>query len=110
MSAALIEGRGPLPADVRADRPCRYPLRLRRVLIFHRTRNLMDDIPTAAPTDLLLGEARDYDQLLDALRKRLHQLGTAMERVDDLAGLPSRYVNKIFAPMELGKLSPTLTW
>jgi hypothetical protein len=70
----------------------------------------MDGAPTATaspavPTERLIGEARDYAELLDALRKRLRQLGTSMERIDDLAGLPSRYVSKLFAPMELKSLS-----
>jgi hypothetical protein len=56
------------------------------------------------PTERLLGEVHDYAELLDALRKRLSELGTSMERVDDVAGLPSRYTSKLFAPVQIKSL------
>src|SRR5260370_18035116 len=64
--------------------------------------------------DGVLAEARDYDQLIDALKCRLWSLGTTMEAVDDLAGLPLRYTSKIFAEKKLkgvGRISlgPILT-
>jgi len=49
-------------------------------------------------------EVHDYAELLEALRKRIVFLGTSMERLDDISGLPSRYVSKLFAPMELKSL------
>jgi hypothetical protein len=51
--------------------------------------------------DGVLAEARDYDQLINALKCRLHSLNCTMEAVDDLAGLPLRYTSKIFAQKKL---------
>jgi hypothetical protein len=59
-------------------------------------------------TDGIIAEARDYGQLIDALRSRLDSLNTTMEVVDDVAGLPLRYSSKIFAPVpvkSVGKVS-----
>jgi hypothetical protein len=46
----------------------------------------------------LLGEARNYDELIALFRQRCAELGTSMERLDDIAGLPARYVSKLLAP------------
>ena len=53
-------------------------------------------------------EVRDYTELIQALKNRMHELGVTMETLDDIAGLPTRYVSKIFAPRAmktLGKIS-----
>ena len=53
-------------------------------------------------------EVRDYSQLIIALKQRMHELGVTMETLDDIAGLPTRYVSKLFAPRAmktLGKIS-----
>jgi hypothetical protein len=50
---------------------------------------------TAAPN--VIGEARSYDELIALFRKRCDEFGTAMERIDDIAGLPAGYVSKVFA-------------
>jgi hypothetical protein len=62
--------------------------------------------PTSAPTDTaaaptaasIIGEARTYDELIWLFRKRCDQLGASMERLDDVAGLPQRYISKLLAP------------
>src|SRR5262245_36425277 len=58
--------------------------------------------------DRILGEARDYRELIEVLRARVTELDTTMESVDDLAGLPTRYCSKLLAPAAikgLGKVS-----
>jgi len=55
-----------------------------------------------------LGEAREYHELVAIIRARTNELGTTMEVVDEVAGLPTRYTSKVFAPMAikiLGKVS-----
>jgi len=57
---------------------------------------------------MIVGEAREYHELVEILRQRTHALGTTMEVVDEVAGLPTRYTSKVFAPMAiktLGKVS-----
>src|SRR5262249_40908533 len=60
-------------------------------------------------TDRVIAEnIRTYGELVAAFRARLVELGTTMEMVDEVAGLPLRYSNKIFAPVPiktLGKVS-----
>jgi len=46
----------------------------------------------------LLGEARTYDELIALFRRRCAELGTSLERLDDIAGLPARYMSKLLAP------------
>jgi hypothetical protein len=53
---------------------------------------------TAAP-DRVVGEARTYDELIKLFRMRCDELGVAMERLDDVSGLPSRYISKLLAPV-----------
>lgn len=56
----------------------------------------------------VLGEAREYHELIAVLRKWMDGLGSTMEVVDEVAGLPTRYTSKIFAPIAiktLGKVS-----
>ena len=53
-------------------------------------------------------EVRDYSELIFALKQRMHELGVTMETLDDIAGLPTRYASKLFAPRAmktLGKIS-----
>jgi hypothetical protein len=50
----------------------------------------------------------DYRDLVVALRHRIVELGTSMESVDEVAGLPQRYTAKLLAPggqKSLGRIS-----
>jgi hypothetical protein len=49
----------------------------------------------------ILAEATNYDELIGAFRARMHSLNTPMEIIDEVAGLPTRYTSKIFAPARL---------
>jgi hypothetical protein len=49
----------------------------------------------------VLAEATNYDELVAAFRSRLAALGTTMEVVDEVAGLPLRYSSKLFAPFPI---------
>lgn len=42
-----------------------------------------------------LGTATDYDQLLDLVRRRIDELQTRGETVDEVAGLPDGYTSKL---------------
>lgn len=62
---------------------------------------------------MIAQDVRSYDELLAVLRSRIAELGTTMETLDEVAGLPLRYASKLFAPnpiKTLGKISlgPTL--
>lgn len=48
-----------------------------------------------------LGEATDYQELVDLLRAWVHELGTTFEAIDDRAGLTTRHVSKLLAPVPL---------
>lgn len=48
-------------------------------------------------TDRVLGEARDYPQLIELLRAWVAELGVAGETIDQRAGLPERYTAKLLA-------------
>jgi hypothetical protein len=61
---------------------------------------------TAAP-DRVIGIARNYSELLDALKRRTAELGVTMELVDEIAGLPARYVAKLFAPIPVKSVGKT---
>ena len=55
---------------------------------------------TAAPAttgDRVVAIAKNYDDLLDAFRKRCAEFGTAMERIDDIAGVAKGYASKLLA-------------
>jgi hypothetical protein len=46
--------------------------------------------------------------MVQAFRKRVEQLGTTYEAIDEVAGLPTRYVGKLLGPARMkgfGKLS-----
>jgi hypothetical protein len=64
----------------------------------------MQDDTTAAPTAIAI--ARNYAELVDAFRKRCHELGAAMEQLDEIAGLPARYVSKLLAPVSVKAFGP----
>ena len=49
-------------------------------------------------TPKVLAECRSYDELVAALRARIGELNVTCESVDELAGLPTRYVSKLLAP------------
>ena len=44
-----------------------------------------------------LAEVRSYDELITALRDRVSKLGVTCESIDDLAGMPQRYTNKLLS-------------
>jgi len=54
----------------------------------------------------LLGEARNYDELVALFRRRCVELGTSMETLDLIAGTPSRYVSKLLCSMPIKHLGP----
>jgi hypothetical protein len=54
---------------------------------------------------------RNYDDLVDAIRRRIFALDTTFEAANDAAGLPDRYLAKILAaqrPKHFGPMSLTL--
>ena len=59
---------------------------------------------TAAPH--VIGEARNYDELLDLLKRRRDQLGVSLEVVETVAGLTQRYVGKLFSPTKIKAIGP----
>jgi hypothetical protein len=68
----------------------------------------MDDTIAAPAADRIIGEAQTYDELIQLFRMRCDELGVAMERLDEIAGLPSRYVSKLLAPVpvrNIGRVS-----
>jgi hypothetical protein len=44
-----------------------------------------------------LAVVTDYRGLVTALRRRIVELGTGMESVDEVAGLPARYTSKLLS-------------
>jgi hypothetical protein len=44
-----------------------------------------------------LAEITDYDSLIQALRARANELSISRETIDNLAGLPDRYANKVLS-------------
>jgi hypothetical protein len=49
----------------------------------------------------VLAEATNYDELVAAFRSRIAALGTTMETLDEVAGLPLRYSSKLLAPFPI---------
>ena len=64
-------------------------------------RAMHDDATTAAPK--VIGEAKNYDELLALLKRRRDQLHVSLETVDALSGLPSGYSA---APTKIRALGP----
>jgi hypothetical protein len=48
----------------------------------------------------------NYDDLIKAFRERQAALGVTNERLDELSGLPSGYVGKLFGQAQMKKLAP----
>ena len=46
----------------------------------------------------VIGEFSNYDELINALRKRAAELNLSGETVDSFAGLPARYTQKLLGP------------
>jgi hypothetical protein len=57
---------------------------------------------TAAPT--VIGEARNYDELLALLKRRRDQLRVSLEVIDAISGFPHGYAAKLFAPTKIRTL------
>ena len=51
--------------------------------------------------DRVIGIARSHDELLGAIKVRVAELDVSYETIDQVGGLPERYVNKLFAPVPL---------
>jgi hypothetical protein len=51
----------------------------------------------AAGSSEIFGEARTYAELLAIFRQRIASLGATLESIDDTAGVPTRYTQKILA-------------
>ena len=66
---------------------------------------MQDATAAVSPTapDRVLGIARSYD----VLKRRTAEFNVTMERVDDIAGLPARYVSKLFAPLPVKNFGRT---
>jgi hypothetical protein len=54
----------------------------------------------------LLAIARDYGELIDALRGRVDELGLTMQTLDDLSGVQQGYCAKILGPAQSKSLGP----
>lgn len=55
----------------------------------------MEAAEVASKPPRIIGEARDHDELLAALRRRKEQLELSVETLDHLAGLTARHSQKI---------------
>jgi hypothetical protein len=63
---------------------------------------------TAAPVaGRIIGIAKSYAELIDALKQRTAELGVTMETVDHVAGLPLRYCSKLLAPVPVRSIGAT---
>ncbi len=49
----------------------------------------------------IIGEAVDYDGIIEAYRKRVADLGITNEMIDHLSGLQSGYVGKLLGPAQI---------
>ena len=47
--------------------------------------------------DAIVGEARSYSELIEIFRRRVAALGCTLESIDETAGLPSRYCQKLLS-------------
>ena len=92
---------GPLPATRDAGRPHRYPVRLRRVPSLSARPHLDDAAPA---TQTIVGIATA--SLLAILKQRRDELGCSMEVIDEVAGLPQRYLSKLFCSIPMKHLGP----
>lgn len=57
-------------------------------------------------SDRVLAEVHDYDQLVAAFRERVAELAVPCETVDDVAGLPVRYTQKLLSPVRVKGVGP----
>ena len=63
------------------------------------------------PVASTIGEASNYDQLIEVYRKRMAQLGLTFEVLDYLSGLQAGYSNKLLGPSQsktIGQVSMAL--
>lgn len=59
------------------------------------------------PADLrALATVTNYDEMIDALRRRMFELGVTNETIDAITGLQSGYVGKLLAPSRIKNLGP----
>jgi hypothetical protein len=54
--------------------------------------------------DRVLATVTDYDEMIDALRARMAELGVTNETIGAIAGLAGGYVGKLLAPSRIKKL------
>ena len=59
---------------------------------------------TDAPPQVI-AEFNDYSGLVMAIRTRVEQLGVPISTLDEIAGLPTRYVSKIIGPAQVRRFS-----
>lgn len=57
-------------------------------------------------TERRLGEVKDYDGMIAAIRARMTEIGVTNETMDALTGLQSGYVGKLLAPTRIKNLGP----
>lgn len=57
-------------------------------------------------TERVLAQAQDYDQLVQAYRGRMAELGLTFETVDHLSGMQSGYTAKLLGPAQTKSLGP----
>jgi hypothetical protein len=58
--------------------------------------------------DRIIAEVHDYGSLIAGLRKRIEELGTRYEALDELMMLPVRYTSKVLGPRPSRLLSARL--
>ena len=53
----------------------------------------------------VIGEFNDYSGLVAALRTRIGELNVPLDQLDEIAGLPTRYLSKILGPAQVRRFS-----
>jgi hypothetical protein len=69
-----------------------------------KSATMQDDAIAATAAPNVIGEARNYDELLDLLKLRRDQLDVSLEVVDAVAGLAQRYAAKLMSPTKIRTL------
>jgi hypothetical protein len=54
----------------------------------------------------ILGEATEYDDIVEMYRQRVAEIGLTNEMIDHLSGLQSGYSGKLFGPAQTRSLGP----
>jgi hypothetical protein len=57
------------------------------------------------PPPRIIAEFNDYPGLIAGIRERVNELNVPLELLDEIAGLPTRYVSKILGPAQVRRFS-----